>query len=171
MDYSPFYSKACQKGFQVVIVQASYSVSILVSSLIFTDLTVPTTSSISTPPKVPIVKSFLEEIRTSGIPSNTYDVVSNSNIGVTYEQPSSMVRPFDHDTDVLFGDDPEPITDFVFQLFSVNFNSDDDDTPMTKAEKQALAALREDIKLNNTDLNLSITQQLTKIQNYLAAEN
>ena len=40
-----------------------------------------------------------------------------------------------------------------------------------KSEKQALSTLHADITLDNTDLNLPITQQLTKLQNDLAAEN
>ncbi|CAI9302449.1 unnamed protein product [Lactuca saligna] len=40
-----------------------------------------------------------------------------------------------------------------------------------KAIKDALSSLRANIKLENIDLNLSITPRLTKLQNDLAAEN
>lgn len=40
-----------------------------------------------------------------------------------------------------------------------------------KSEKQALLVHRADIKLDNIDLNVSITQQVTKLQNDLVAEN
>ncbi|CAI9299596.1 unnamed protein product [Lactuca saligna] len=68
-------------------------ISIPLSSPIFTDSTNPTTSSISTPPKVLIVESVSEETRTSGIPVNTSDVGTHVNIGMTSEQPSSYVTP------------------------------------------------------------------------------
>lgn len=40
-----------------------------------------------------------------------------------------------------------------------------------KVEKEALSTLRADIKLDNADLNIPITQQLTKLQSVLATEN
>nr|KAJ0195053.1 hypothetical protein LSAT_V11C700373810 [Lactuca sativa] len=44
-----------------------------------------TTSSVSIPPEVPIIKYILEEIQTSGISGSTYDVGPNATIGVTFE--------------------------------------------------------------------------------------
>nr|KAJ0207626.1 hypothetical protein LSAT_V11C500271040 [Lactuca sativa] len=108
-------------------------VSIPISSPIFTESTVPTTSSVSTPLGVPIIKSVSEEIQTSGILGNTSEVGPNASIC-----PSSSIPPFDDDTGILFGDDQEPIFDFVFQPFTVNFKSDVVDALMTKGQFKEL---------------------------------
>ncbi|CAI9294696.1 unnamed protein product [Lactuca saligna] len=77
--------------------------SIPLSTPIFIYSTVPTTTSVTTLPEVPIIKSVSEEIRTSGIPGNTSDVEPNANIGVSSE-PSSFVPPTLHE-DVVEKDD------------------------------------------------------------------
>nr|KAJ0206901.1 hypothetical protein LSAT_V11C500287920 [Lactuca sativa] len=107
-------------------------ISIPLSLPIFTNSTPHTTSTVSTPPEVPSFKSVSDEIRTSDIPNNTFDVGPNANIGVTSEQPSSSVPPVDDDNEILFGDDQEPIVEFFFPPLSVNLSGDDDDAPMTK---------------------------------------
>lgn len=62
----------------------------------------------------------------------------NANIGMTLEQPFTSVPPKHDDADILFGDDQEPIVNFVFHPFSVNFTSDDDEEPMTKGQFKQL---------------------------------
>ncbi|CAI9270398.1 unnamed protein product [Lactuca saligna] len=119
-------------------------VLISLSSPIFMDSTIPKTSTVSTPPEVPRIKSVLEEICTSGIPRNTSDVGPNATIGVTSKQPSSSV-PLEHnDANILFGDDPESIVNFVFHPLSVNLTSDDDVAAMKKALKVGLPVQTED---------------------------
>ncbi|CAI9302999.1 unnamed protein product [Lactuca saligna] len=51
---------------------------------------------------------------------------------------SCYVPPLNEDTDIMFADDQEPIDDFVFQPFTANIDSDDEETPMTKAMMELL---------------------------------
>nr|KAJ0216340.1 hypothetical protein LSAT_V11C300141370 [Lactuca sativa] len=67
--------------------------SIPLSTPIFIDSTIPTTSSIITPPEVPIIKYVSHEIRTSGILGNTSGVALNANIVVSSEPYSSSIPP------------------------------------------------------------------------------
>lgn len=67
--------------------------------------------------EVPIVKFVLEETKTLGILSNTSDVGQIANIGVTSVQPSSTTPLVDEDSYIMFGDDPEPLFNFVFHPF------------------------------------------------------
>ncbi|CAI9263803.1 unnamed protein product [Lactuca saligna] len=89
-------------------------ISVPLSSPIFSDLTPPTTSTISTPPKVLNVKSISEETKTSGIIGNTSDVGLNATIGVTSEHTLSSVPLVNDDNEILFEDDQEPNAYFVF---------------------------------------------------------
>ncbi|CAI9302860.1 unnamed protein product [Lactuca saligna] len=97
---------------EVSVDPESIPVSVQISSPIFTNYIVPTTSSVSTSP--------------------------NTNIDVSSEQPSSSVPPEHDDADIFFGDDEEPIADFVFHPSSVNFASDDDEAPMMKCQFKQL---------------------------------
>nr|KAJ0184447.1 hypothetical protein LSAT_V11C900494330 [Lactuca sativa] len=107
-------------------------ISIPFSTPIFTDSNIPSTSTVTTKPEVLIIKSILEVIRTSGIPSNTSNVGLNFNNGVSSEQSFSSVPPMNEDIDILFRDNQEPIAKFFFQPFTVNIDSDDDDAQSLK---------------------------------------
>lgn len=113
-------------------------ISMPFSTPIFIDSIVPITTTVKTPLEVPIIKSVLEDIKTSSIPSNTSNVEPNANIGVSLE-PSSSVPPTLHkDVGIMFGNNQEPLDDFVFHAFTFNINSDNDDSPMTKVQFKEL---------------------------------
>ncbi|CAI9263690.1 unnamed protein product [Lactuca saligna] len=107
-------------------------ISIALSSPIFTDSTAPTTSSVSTPLEVTVIKSVSKDIQTSGIHVNVSDTGANANIGVTFGPGTSIASPFNDDEEILLADEQEPIKEFVFQPFNININSDEDKAPMTK---------------------------------------
>lgn len=113
-------------------------ISIPLTSTNFIDSTTPNTSYVSTPPEDPIVKSFSEATRTSDIPINASDAGANVYIGVTLDQGTSPASPFNEEEEILFGDNQEPIFNFVFNPFTINLNNDDDDAPMTKGQFKKL---------------------------------
>ncbi|CAI9302899.1 unnamed protein product [Lactuca saligna] len=55
-----------------------------------------------------------------------------------HKRPSTSIPPFDDDVEILFGDDHEPIIDFIFHPFTININNDDDEAQMTKARFKQL---------------------------------
>lgn len=57
--------------------------------------------------------------------------ISIVNIGDFSEPSSSYVPPINDDADILFGDEQEPLEDFVFHPFSLNVTSNDEDAPIT----------------------------------------
>lgn len=89
-------------------------ISVPLSKPIFTDSTILTTSSVSTPPKVTIVKSVYEDIQTLGIHVIVSDTGANANIGVTSGPGTPIASPFNDDEEILLADEQEPIEDFFF---------------------------------------------------------
>ncbi|XP_023747497.1 uncharacterized protein LOC111895653 [Lactuca sativa] len=116
----------------------SILILIPLSTPFFTYSIVPTTTSVTTSPEVPIIKSISEEIRTSSISGNTFDVEPNANIGVSSEPSTSIPPTLHEDVDIMFRDDQEPLDDFVFHPFTVNIDIDNDDSPITKGQFKEL---------------------------------
>ena len=63
----------------------------------------------------------------------------NANISVIKEPTTSTTTPtLESDPDILFGNDQENFVDFVFNTFTINQTSDDDDPTMTRCQFKQL---------------------------------
>lgn len=79
------------------------------------------------------------EVHTFGIHVNVSDTGVDINFDVTLGRGASTASPLDEDdANILFGNDQENFTDFVFSPFTINVNSDDDDAPMSEGQFKTL---------------------------------
>ena len=108
-------------------------ISTPLSTPFFTYSTSTTTTIVTSTLEVNITKSVSKEVHTSDIHVNVSDTGADVNFGVTMGPGTSTASPLrDDNPNILFGDDQENFTDFVFSPFTIHVNSDDDDAPMTK---------------------------------------
>lgn len=130
-----------------------------------------TTTTTEPPPEDSTCESYWEEIRTSGITGNTFDVGPNVNAGLNLSQynvsarKSTYVPPVSDgfDEEIIMKEDSDSLEDFVAIEFSFQVDSDnDDDNPMSKGDYRKLNQKLDDI------LSQSSTLMTTKFEELLS---
>lgn len=86
---------------------------------------------------------------------NVSDTGAHVDFRVTKGPSTSTTSPLrEDDSDIVFGDDQEAFQDFTFSPFTLHWNNDDDDAPMTQGKfKQPSAKLDSILESSVTSSN------------------